>query len=547
MSIQKEARQYAKISFRRFMMICAVAFLLFGILNYDPQNYFYAPLWPSLAISGLFVALYALSYYRPMFETIFQPLLHSFFVLVFCWILFFTYANDFRAIFVIQLLVGTLTINLGLFVPRHMVVFALFTTLSSATAIFFSDAPEVPRGMFITMMIFGQAIVYISTSHKYRAHRELVEAKEEAEEASRAKDLFIAKTSHELRTPLNGILGFTQLLMADEKDPERRRMHQIVAKSTEILFKLINDLLDFSKLSAGDIRIERQPFALRDMVETVSAGAEHAAKERGLEFSVVIAATVPPLVIGDRLRLSQILMNLLGNAVKFTDHGRVALAVDWLPAAARPTLQIVVSDTGPGIPAAQIPRIFERFVQVTDDPEKHRQGLGLGLSIVKSIVDLMGGAITVDSVVGAGSTFTVRIPVDLPQDAAAAPFDKASCILLAEDDEVNRYYFKKVLDRMGVRCEEARTGKELVERFEQVDCQLILTDLQMPEFDGYEAIRRICLTPKFRAKPVPLIAISAFSVEHEKEKLATACVTDFIMKPVRAEELMTVIRRHLPL
>lgn len=547
MSFEIDTRRYAKISFPRFMLICAIVFPIFGFISTLFPDALYAPLWPHLMLAGVFFLLYLFSRFVVRYERMLWSLLNGFFVFIFLWVLYFSFMNNFGPSYSVQLLGTILSLNLAIFVPRHLVTFGVFTTAVTGAALFFSDIHLSSKLLLLSLIIFGQVITYISNNHKYQVNRDLAEARDKAEEASRAKDLFIAKTSHELRTPLNGILGFTQMLMADEKDPERRRMHQIVVKSTEILFKLINDLLDFSKLSAGDIRIERQPFAVRDMVETVAAGAEHAAKERGIEFSVAVAATVPPLVIGDRLRLSQILMNLLGNAVKFTDRGRVALAVDWVSAAVRPTLQIAVSDTGPGIPAAQIPRIFERFVQVTDDPEKHRQGLGLGLSIVKSIVDLMGGTITVDSVVGAGSTFTVRIPVDLPQDTAAAPFDKSPCILLAEDDEVNRYYFRKVLDRMGVRCEEARTGRELVERFEQVDCQLILTDLQMPEFDGYEAIRRICLTPKFRAKPVPLIAISAFSVEHEKEKLAAACVSDFITKPVRAEELMAVIRRHLPL
>lgn len=426
MSIQKETRQYAKISFPRFMIICAIAFAIFGSLSQVLPDATYTPLWPHLGLSGAFLSIFLFSSWFTRFEPFLWSLLHGFFVLVFLWVLFFAYANGFTLSYTIQVIATILTLDLAIFVPRHLVAFAIFSTVTTGAALLSSETPGTTQALLISLIGFGHIINYISTSHKYRAHHETAVAREKAEEANRMKDLFIAKTSHDLRSPLNAIIGFSQILMADEKNAERLRMHQAVLHSSEMLLQLINDLLDFSKMSTGTLRIERQPFSPRELTDTVVAGCRSLATSRGLDLSVTVTDRVPSLIVSDRLRIGQILINLLSNAIKFTDRGSVALTVDMLIAVKdSPRLLLRVVDTGIGIPKDQIPRIFESFVQLAEDPDKRRQGLGLGLSIVKSLVEMLGGVITVESAPGVGSTFSVELPVDevagTPTDTVTAP------------------------------------------------------------------------------------------------------------------------------
>ena len=421
MSIQREVRQYAKISFPRFMIICAFAFAMFGSLSQVLPDATYTPLWPHLGMSGAFLAVFIFSSWFTRFEPFLWSLLHGFFALVFLWVIFFTYANEFALSHVIQLVVVILTLDLAIFVPRHLVAFAIFSTVATGAALVLSDTPGAIQALLISLIAFGHLINYISTSHKYRAHHETAVAREKAEEANRMKDLFIAKTSHDLRSPLNGIIGFTQMLMADEKSAERLKMHQAVLQSSEMLLRLINDLLDLSKISAGTLHIEHLPFSPRELAETVCGGSRTLAASRGIDLSVTVTDRVPQFVVSDRLRIGQILLNLLSNAIKFTDRGSVRVTIDLLPTTqGRSRLLLRVADTGIGIPNDQVPRIFESFVQITDDADKRRQGLGLGLSIVKSLVDMLGGVITVESAPGAGSTFSLELPVD---EVAGTPTD----------------------------------------------------------------------------------------------------------------------------
>jgi len=412
-SIQKETRRYAKISFPRFMLICAIAFAMFGSLSQVLPDATYTPLWPHLGLSGAFLVIFLFSSWFTRFEPFLWSLLHGFFALVFLWVLFFAYANGFALSHTIQVLVTILTIDLAIFVPRHLVAFAVFTTATTTAALISSDTPMATQALFISLIAFGHVINYISTSHKYLAHHETAVAREKAEEANRMKDLFIAKTSHDLRSPLNGIIGFTQMLMADEKNAERLKMHQAVLQSSEMLLRLINDLLDLSKISAGTLYIEHRPFSPRELTDTIVAACRPLAVSRGLDLSATVTDRVPPLIVSDRLRIGQILINLLSNAIKFTDRGSVTLTIDLLTAAqGHPRLLLRVIDTGIGIPQDQIPRIFESFVQLAEDADKRRQGLGLGLSIVKNLVEMLDGTITVNSTVNSGSVFSVELPVE---------------------------------------------------------------------------------------------------------------------------------------
>ncbi|HNT28229.1 MAG TPA: HAMP domain-containing sensor histidine kinase, partial [bacterium] len=398
--------------------ICAFAFAMFGSLSQVLPDATYTPLWPHLGLSGAFFLLFVFSSWFTRFEPFLWSLLYGFFALVFLWVLFFTYANDFALSHTIQLVVVILTLDLAIFVPRHLVAFALFSTVTTAAALLLSDTPGMIQALFISLIAFGHMINYISTSHKYQAHRETAVSRERAEEANRMKDLFIAKTSHDLRSPLNGIIGFTQMLMADEKNPERLKMHQAVLQSSEMLLRLINDLLDLSKISAGTLHIEYRPFSPRELVETIGGGCRALTASRGIDLSVTVTDRVPQFLVSDRLRIGQILLNLLSNAIKFTDRGSIRVTIDLLTTTqGHPRMWLRVADTGIGIPQDQVPRIFESFVQITEDDDKRRQGLGLGLSIVKSLVDMLGGTITVESVLGAGSTFSVELPVSGVEEA----------------------------------------------------------------------------------------------------------------------------------
>jgi signal transduction histidine kinase/CheY-like chemotaxis protein/ligand-binding sensor domain-containing protein len=382
----------------------------------------------------------------------------------------------------------------------------------------------------------------------------LHDSEQRALAASRAKSAFLANMSHELRTPLNGVLGFAQLLARRKnRDAEDQEGLGVIMKSGEHLLGLINDVLSLSKIEAGRVSLEETPFDLPTLVHDLEDVFRLRAEEKKVRLIYELEAELPPVVIGDEGKLRQILINLVGNAVKFTQQGVVTLRVRWSGGWAH----FEVEDTGPGIAAAELPRLFEPFVQ-TDSGHRSSEGTGLGLALSRDLARLMGGDITVESTPGRGSCF--RVEVSLPEApaealisireqrrvAALAPGQGTFRILVVDDIAVNRTVLARLLHSVGFEVREAADGEEALQLWHEWNPQLIWMDKWMRGFDGLEVTRRIRAEEKdTRKERVPIIALSASALEQERGEILAAGCDDFVAKPFRESTIFAKLREFL--
>jgi PAS domain S-box-containing protein len=362
----------------------------------------------------------------------------------------------------------------------------------------------------------------------------LREALARAESASVAKTEFLAIMSHELRTPLNGVLGFAELLSFTELDEEQAMYARTIAASGEHLLAVVNDVLDFSSIEKGTLSVQAAPFVLADLLAGAELACQHAAIEKGLLFRYETGPGVPTQLTGDERRLRQILINLLGNAIKFTASGSVVLRVDLAMEDNRHFLDFAVIDTGIGIAPATIGQLFQPFVQVNTGMNRQYGGTGLGLAISKRIAEAMGGSLTVVSVPQQGSTFTFRFPLDgfplaTEEDAASAGANEL--VLVVDDDSASRMLAGIVLAKLGRRAEFACDGGEAIAVFEPGKFSAILMDVAMPVIDGIEATARIRAAEVASGCRVPIIALTANVMPGDRERFLAAGMNEFVSKP----------------
>ena len=425
-------------------------------------------------------------------------------------------------------------------------------------------------------MSFGNIVYQITCTPRFDEHGELVEvigianditkraeaedslmkAKLLAEQTSKAKQDFIANMSHEIRTPMNAIVGFTGLLEETKLNDVQKDYVHTIKVSGENLLNLINDILDFSKIEAGKLFIEKEGFILHQVLDSIERVLKGKANEKSLDFSIEVAPDVPNFIIGDSNRLYQVLMNLVGNAIKFTEKGFVKIKVEksWEKEDMF-RLKFFVSDSGIGIPKNKLDYIFESFNQVSSGATRKYGGTGLGLAIVKRLVELQKGTVKASSEVGEGSIFEFEVKYKFDTDHQIEKeienteidfsYLKGKNILLAEDNRMNQKFIINIFEKLPAKLFVASDGEEALQMMKERDFDILLLDIQMPNKDGFEVIKELRSAFPEAKNNIPVIAMTAHAFKEERDACLAAGMNDHIAKPIHKDDLFALIYKYL--
>jgi signal transduction histidine kinase/FixJ family two-component response regulator len=411
-------------------------------------------------------------------------------------------------------------------------------------------------------MLMAYGLAFRQQLQMRQAAQEAELAREGAERANRAKSEFLANMSHEIRTPLGGIIGIADLLAKTKLTESGREYVRMISSSSQLLLQIVDDILDFSKVEAGKLELEDVGFSLRETVTKVAGWLEPRARKKGIGFRFEISREVPDLLRGDPTRLSQVLVNLMGNAIKFTEEGEVETLVDAEPRGdGGLDVHFRVRDSGIGIDPEAQEHLFAPFTQADSSTTRRFGGTGLGLAISKQLAEIMGGALTMTSVPGEGSTFELTARFEIADEVSSEkpavvhrselndePLGSGRRLLLAEDNEVNQLVARNQLESLGFTVDVVDNGLEALAALEKTSYDLLLVDGQMPEMDGYETAR--CLREREAAEdlpPMPVIAVTAHAMKGDREKCLAAGMDDYLSKPFKVDKLADVIGRWLPI
>ena len=415
---------------------------------------------------------------------------------------------------------------------------------------------KAERHSFLTTMIYVSGVIFclLIWIYLFIKTRQSHESEQKVKASVAVKENFLANMSHEIRTPLNAVLGFANILRNTNLDEEQREYVEVIQSSGDNLLSIVNDILDLSKIEAGMLRIDETPFKIADIMSVVEAMLKPRAEEKGLQLIVNIDSDIPEFVSGDAVRLTQILVNLVTNAIKFTEDGGVYLRATVVKREGEVvTIEFLVRDTGIGIPEEKQPHIFDRFEQAEASTTRRFGGTGLGLSIVKNLVELQKGTIVLFSQQGVGSSFTIELPYKITNDhVIKTELKKTSLnltnmktesrILIAEDNPMNQRLIKHLMKNWNFNFDLVFNGSQALEALKKQPYDLVLMDIQMPEMDGYTSTSHI--RSELRSK-IPIIAMTAHAMEGEREKCLKSGMNDYCSKPINEEKLFEMIQKYL--